>query len=518
MPVRVNSMSIICKLQWIKLKATIRHLFSKPSSAILTILLSSFYILLIYMSVSLKTNAQPADPNVSAMIVVGMSAFLIISQLASKRQLLMKETDAYMMFTGPFTKRQIMSFIAMTTLLQSLMLALYPMYFLVAFIMNTTLPFLLFTYLYCFVFFMFFMLLVDILHILEIRSAKNKWIRKFILIAFIAFLVLLYLVNLFEVGFDFGRAMTTFIRNPLIHFVPLFGWMKLALTSFLTGNMTFVLLAFLLTLACMLIAFIYFINIKDDFCEKAYDEAVNFTQNYARLKRGERIVDKVKINDDQPTHFRPGAFAILSKNLLIMKRSKNLFPLQSVIMVLIFFVMSLFMGMGSAYFLSMSFMCVFFIMNDFSLEAEIKNYQIYLIPDSSFKKGIACALPYLVKALMIILLIMLFCLFGFKMKLLEIMPVALNLLGVSLTIISGTMISYRIMKSRNNAAVEQMLRMLLLLMMLIPSGILAGVAAFAFDFNLVLITILPFVFNLVFALLLLKSASSIFNGTDLLSD
>ena len=79
-------------------------------------------------------------------------------------------------------------------------------------------------------------------------------------------------------------------------------------------------------------------------------------------------------------------------------------------------------------------------------------------------------------------------------------------------------ISYRIMKSRNNAAVEQMLRMLLLLMMLIPSGILAGVAAFAFDFNLVLITILPFVFNLVFALLLLKSASSIFNGTDLLSD
>ncbi len=187
-------------------------------------------------------------------------------------------------------------------------------------------------------------------------------------------------------------------------------------------------------------------------------------------------------------------------------------------MVLIFFVMSLFMGMGSSYFLSMSFMCVFFIMNDFSLEAEIKNYQIYLIPDSSFKKGIACALPYLVKALLIILLIMLFCLFGFKMKLLEIMPVALNLLGVSLTMISGTMISYRIMKSRNNAAVEQMLRMLLLLLMLIPSGILAGVAAFAFDFNLVLITVLPFVFNLVFALLLLKSASSIFNGTDLLSD
>lgn len=36
------------------------------------------------MSVSFKTNAQPADPNVSAMIVVGMSAFLIIGQLANQ--------------------------------------------------------------------------------------------------------------------------------------------------------------------------------------------------------------------------------------------------------------------------------------------------------------------------------------------------------------------------------------------------------------------------------------------------
>lgn len=511
-------MKMICKLQWIKLKATIRYLFSKPSSAILTLLMGLFYLFLIYMSVTLKSSSRQADPDVTAMIVVGMSAFLIVSQLASKRQLLMKETDAYMMFTGPFSKRQIMSYIAMTTFFQSLMLALYPMYFMMAFIMNTTLPFLLFSYVFCFVFFMFFMLLIDILHIMEIRSDKNKWIRKFILIAFIAFLVLLFLINFFEVGCNFSKAMATFISNPLIHFVPLFGWMKLALTSFMNGNTVFVLLPFLLTAACMGIALVYFINIKDDFCEKAYDEAVNFTQVYARLKRGERIVDKVDISVDKPVIFNSGAYAILSKNLLIMKRSKNLFPLQSIIMLLIFFVMALFMNTGPSYFMSMSFMCVFFIMNDFSLEAEIKNYQIYLIPDSSFKKGIACALPYLLKALLLIVLIILFCLLGFRMNFMEILPVALNLFGVSLTMISGTMVSFKIMKSHNNAAVEQMLRMLLLILMLIPSIVLAGLTAVIFGYNLLVITLLPFVFNIFLALLLLRSASNIFNGSDLLAD
>lgn len=511
-------MKMICKLQWIKLKATIRYLFSKPSSAILTLLLGSFYIFLIYMSVGLKSSSRQADSDVTAMIVVGMSAFVIISQLANKRQLLMKETDAYMLFTSPFSKRQTMSFIAMTTFFQSLMLALYPMYFMMAFIMNTTLSFLLFSYLFSFVFFMFFMLLIDILHILEIRNEKNKWIRKFILVSFLAFLGLLFLINFFEVGFNFSRAMTTFIRNPLIHFVPLFGWMKLALTSFMNGNIVFVVLPFLLTAACMCIALIYFINIKDDFCEKAYDEAVNFTQVADRLKRGERIIDKVAIDESKSVVFKSGAYAILSKNLLIMKRSKNLFPLQSIIMLLIFFVMALFMNMGSSYFLSMSFMCVFFIMNDFSLETEIKNYQIYLIPDSSFKKGIACALPYLLKALVLIVLIILFCLFGFRMNIMDIMPIALNLFGVSLTMISGTMISFKIMKSRNNAAVEQMLRMLLLLLMLVPSIILAVLSAIIFGFDLIVITLLPFVFNIILSIVLLKVASGIFDGSDLLAD
>lgn len=511
-------MKMICKLQWIKLKATIRYLFSKPSSAILTLLMVAFYIFLIYMSVTLKSSSRQADPDVTAMVVVGMSAFVIVSQLASKRQLLMKETDAYMMFTGPFSKRQIMSYIVMTTFFQSLMLALYPMYFMLAFIMNTTLSFLLFSYVFCFVFFLFFMLLIDILHIMEIRSDKNKWIRKFILIAFIAFLVLLFLINFFEAGCNFSKAMVTFISNPLIHFVPLFGWMKLALTSFMNGNTVFVVLPFLLTAACMCIAFIYFINIKDDFCEKAYDEAVNFTQITARLKRGERIVDKVNIKEGKTVAFKSGAYAILSKNLLIMKRSNNLFPLQPIIMLLIFFVMALFMNTGPSYFMSMSFMCVFFIMNDFSLEAEIKNYQIYLIPDSSFKKGIACALPYLLKALLLIVLIILFCLLGFRMNFMEILPVALNLFGVSLTMISGTMISYKIMKSRNNAAVEQMLRMLLLLLMLVPSIILAGLTTVIFGFNLIVITVLPFVFNIILSMVMLKVASGIFDGSDLLSD
>ncbi len=214
------NMSTLIKLQFLKVKALIRHLYSKPSSAILTSLVIFFYGVLIYFSAKLNNGLSVVEPHSTAMLVVSAIALLALGQLGSKRLILIKETDAYMLFTGPFTDRQIMLHIVISNLSQSLLLALYPMYFLTMLIRGISFGFIVFSYVFSFIFFFVFALLLDILHVWEIRNPKNQWVRHGLLAALILFVALVFFINCYEMRFDFSLAFATFMRNPLLHFIP----------------------------------------------------------------------------------------------------------------------------------------------------------------------------------------------------------------------------------------------------------------------------------------------------------
>ena len=101
-------MSILYKLYLTRMKANIRHVFSRKGSAIFAILMMLLYGGLIVMSLSKPEIALSmqniTDANMAIMIGVGFTALMVGVMLLQKRKALFMEADAFYLFSGPFTR------------------------------------------------------------------------------------------------------------------------------------------------------------------------------------------------------------------------------------------------------------------------------------------------------------------------------------------------------------------------------------------------------------------------------
>lgn len=95
-------------LYFYKLKGQIRNVFSKPSSAIITILLLLIYvggfIMLLLRPDAAMTMMNITDIQMGIMIAVGFNAMMVGSVLMQKRTALFFENDSFYLFTGPFRR------------------------------------------------------------------------------------------------------------------------------------------------------------------------------------------------------------------------------------------------------------------------------------------------------------------------------------------------------------------------------------------------------------------------------
>ena len=112
---KVMNMSILYKLYLTRMKANIRHVFSRKGSAIFAILMMLLYGGLIVMSLSKPEIALSmqniTDANMAIMIGVGFTALMVGVMLLQKRKALFMEADAFYLFSGPFTRVQTMRFL-----------------------------------------------------------------------------------------------------------------------------------------------------------------------------------------------------------------------------------------------------------------------------------------------------------------------------------------------------------------------------------------------------------------------
>ena len=114
-------MKALCLLWFMKTKASLRNLFKKPSSAIFTIFVVLLYGFIFYAFFFLpKDNTLMLvnfELHSSILIFIGFLALMLFSTMLSSKKALFSGEDAYFLFSGPFHKKQIMTFLSFQTFL-----------------------------------------------------------------------------------------------------------------------------------------------------------------------------------------------------------------------------------------------------------------------------------------------------------------------------------------------------------------------------------------------------------------
>ena len=157
-------------------------------------------------------------------------------------------------------------------------------------------------------------------------------------------------------------------------------------------------------------------------------------------------------------------------------------------------------------------------MNDAELLGDLKNYQIYLIPEKPLKKLVYAVIPAYLKIGMILGTAIIFAGILNRMPALDIIQYTCMLLGYAMVFLAGTILSMRLLKSRTNAMMENLLRMLIILVCAIPSGVLGVLCYFIFrDLNMIVmaVSIITLVLNFAVSILIIVACQGMMNGREM---
>ena len=128
----VNNMKTLFYLWYLKTKGTIRNLMKKPSSAIFTVfvvLLYGFIFVSLFMFKDKNPMIITTGLHTSILILIAFLALMLFSTLMSSKKALFYGEDAYFLFSGPFTRKQIMAYLTFQTVIQAIMLGFFAMIF-----------------------------------------------------------------------------------------------------------------------------------------------------------------------------------------------------------------------------------------------------------------------------------------------------------------------------------------------------------------------------------------------------
>lgn len=136
----------------------------------------------------------------------------------------------------------------------------------------------------------------------------------------IAFVALIIIVIYIQTG-NYKTLFIDFIKADLFYIVPVFGWMKLVLVAYVEQNYQLVLLGFGCLLGAIILVYALFINYKGNFYEQALQDALDLSRRMKKVKAGNQdALRNIKIKKSVSGNFKQGAYAVMSKNILLMKR------------------------------------------------------------------------------------------------------------------------------------------------------------------------------------------------------
>lgn len=516
---KVMNMSILYKLYLTRMKANIRHVFSRKGSAIFAILMMLLYGGLIVMSLSKPEIALSmqniTDANMAIMIGVGFTALMVGVMLLQKRKALFMEADAFYLFSGPFTRVQTMRFLMLQNIAFAFLCGAVSllMVILLGSTIELSFPFLLIAFLCFSLVYFVFLVVYYYVYLLSIQKDSYRHIPAIAALLYVLMVAAVYGMVVLQNDFALTGSGTLFLNTELFYWVPLFGWIKMILVSYIASSWGLMLLGIGLLLISCMAAYLLLCGYKGDFVERAMQDAQEFTALYKDVRAGKRDGMSDRKIHEVKASFRSGAMAIFSKNVLLLRKSNDYIRWTDVMTIGIYLVITLIMDMGFGFFMYMMMFWLFTIVQNSDFMKDMNNYQIYLIPDHPLKKLLCVLLPMSAAILVAALL--------YQTDIASVLQYFIMLLGYATLFMSASVLSVRILKSRNNAIMENMLRMLIMVAAAAP-GI--GLTIFFLsrgEFTLELLqqlTMISLAMNFVISVIIVLVCAPMMNGREIKSE
>lgn len=511
-------------LSMTKWKGTIRNQFRSISSGILTI-----FMVLLYGGLFVAVFLIPSDAmsevmnmqfNTALLMGLGVLALLCVTVLMNKRKALVYDTDAFYLFAGPYTRKQINGFILVQTWFQSAIYGLICSYVtaMMSFGNGFTVSMMLFSFVIYWLIMAFFLTLTDYIYLWSLVKKKHE-IWNYVVVLLVVFsAAAVFFLSVQRTGYDLKNGYMDFALSQEFYMVPFFGWGKWAINAFSQGNYVSMLWGILLLVGCNLVLGILFLHFQKDIVEQAVEDAqsVSDYMRKVRANKGNSIMDTKKVKGIKG-EFPEGAKAIFYKNMLMMRKTGNFLRKQDIFVIVLYFVISYVCMPGHRFYMFCYMMMIwmFGLMNDAELLGDLKNYQIYLIPEKPLKKLFYAVIPAYLKIGIILGTAIIFSGVLNRMPVLDIVQYALMLLGYAMIFLAGTVLSVRLLKSRTNVMMENLLRMLIILVCAIPSSVLGVLCYFIFrDLNMIVMvtSIFTLVLNFGVSILIMVACQGMMNG------
>ncbi len=461
----------------------IKRIFSKPLKAVLTIFAFLCIISGPVLMIAIP-NAYEGIVGIETreLVIAGIQLFigitLILSSL-SQQSGLFTYSEASILFSSPFSKRTILIYSTLQTLPASVLTALFMCFYFPFIIGSAMTPLkLLVTLLvmslmiFCVYILYYYIYIQDIAHTgLKKRLKKYAWM-------FFAVIAAIFAGTWLTNGHDFGKAAVAFFTSPIYNAFPVFGWAKWAVAALLNDHYFtgFIPATLLLALASYILARIYYSQ-DVDFFEKAQLDSIRLQRIMDNLKSSGYDASGMTVQKVRraKAKFRPGAGAIMSRQLLEMKKKGPMLTFKELINGIIYLVIGLAAGLGFEFVYPMIIFSMVMSTTTDNWNAEFKKPYIYLIPENSIKKLMYAVVPGIIKTTLGESLIMIAAAALFRVSVYDTIFYLLLLLSYILLFTSAGVFTYRIMGHMTNALLLMFMRVLFIIASAIPGGILAFV-------------------------------------------
>lgn len=517
-------MKALNKLSLFTIKGIFRDLIKNPGKLILTIFITIIFI----ASFVISRTSQEFDSNQAIMVsnlgnAYNLSlltiALMFVSTTNSKGRSLLFPTDAHYLLTGPFTRSQVIRYSLRTSLLSIIIYTLFSLYFFLT--MSTafykTVSITLIAILGSLLLSTFTVLLSDYVFLLESGENKKKKIAKIIMAILILAISTVIALALFKNNFDFKASITDLGNSNLIFFIPIFGQSKLIFSSFISQDYLLTFSAIIFLIAINSIIYLLIINYRGNINEDLYEASLRYKELLKRNKKGQQNKQIKTYNTKIKTKFSKASKSIFDKNYLIARREKSLFEMRFVFILVIYLVLAKF-TFDNNFSLYIIYDIIFLLVvgQNNTLLNDLKNYQIYLIPQSAFKKLFYVVLFPLIQLQILNLISMIAASFLLNASPLTSVSYIIYTASISLLIIGVNTIVTRITKSKTSQLIRMTAQMFLTIIFIAPSAIvLLVIQIMEFNISLLIICLLAALVNILLFLLQIFLSRNIFSNTEI---
>ncbi len=520
----VSKMKPLFKLWCLKRKGTFRYLFASKAVGI-----SYMFLFLIYIMglTSMLTNLSPAMDNNELLHLIilgyiGIVILLVFMLLINSRKALLDGEDAFYLFTAPFSKWQIMTYLSFKMIGEAFQFTLIMLMIIMyaSIVIKITLSFLLLLLFITLITFFCFMILDNYLYVLSIGDKKYRKYAKIIPLLIVLFIAVILLAVYLQTG-NYENLLFNFVQSELFYVIPMFGWIKLALIALIENNFIMVLVAISLMSLTTLLLYLGFINYRGDFYQQALEDGLAYSKVLKAIRKGDqKAIRQGKVKTKITGKFKPGALAILSKNLLIMRKGNDLVNKNDILTLGIYIGFTIFLQSDFSLFIYWVIIWAFSAIEQSELAQDMNNYQIYLIPEKPFYKLLAVVTPTFIKIFVYAFFAFLFVGLYNQESIAVILMYFATILGYTSIFISGTIWSLKIFRSRSRKFLETLMRIAIMFMSSLPSSIILFMVITRSDSATLMMisSYISLIMNLLTSLLILYHCRNIMNGWELKSE